>query len=106
MSDMPNPKQLCKMLQREIGQLQTDIERKAEQIDEQNKELEKHRWIPVSERLPEDDSSAYLFLHESGNVHQGIPSCDLYGPDGKLWHSITHWKPIILPEQALKVTGE
>ncbi len=60
-------------------------------------ELEKYRWIPVSERLPEDDSSAYLFLHDSGNVHQGTPSCDLFGPDGKLWHSITHWKPITLP---------
>lgn len=71
-------------------------------LEEENErlqtELEKHRWIPVSERLPEDDSSAYLFLHESGSIHQGIPSCDLFGPDGKLWSSITHWKPIILPE--------
>ena len=64
-------------------------------------EVEKHRWIPVSERLPEDDKPCLILLI-SGNIIQGIPSCDLFGPDGILWRSVTHWKPIVLPEQALQ----
>ena len=60
-------------------------------------ELTAYRWIPVGERLPEDDSPVLLWL-DSGNVIQGIPSADLYSREGKLSRYITHWKPITLPE--------
>ena len=60
-------------------------------------ELKQHRWIPVSERLPEDDSP-HLFLLESGNVFQGIPSCELGKHNPPLTHKTTHWKLIILPK--------
>lgn len=70
-------------------------------LEEENErlkaELEQHRWIPVSERLPDDDSP-HLFWLESGNVVQGIPSCELGEHNPPLTHKATHWKPIILPE--------
>ncbi|MHC4076603.1 MAG: hypothetical protein ACYSRZ_09380, partial [Planctomycetota bacterium] len=55
-------------------------------------------WIPVSERLPENDSP-HLFLLESGNVVQGIPSCELGKHNPPLTHKATHWKPIVLPSE-------
>ena len=66
------------------------------QIAKLKAELEKHRWIPISERLPEDDSP-HLFWLESGNVIQGTPSCELGKHNPPLTHRATHWKPIILP---------
>ncbi len=74
---------------------------KIQRIAELEAELEQHRWIPISERLPEDDSP-HLFWLESGNVVQGIPSCELGKHNPPLTHKATHWKLIILPEQALK----
>jgi len=56
------------------------------------KELEKHRWIPVSERLPEDGQ--YVLIVTDG----GVDNVNWYAT----YHTTTHWKPIILPEQALK----
>ena len=63
--------------------------------------LEKHRWIPVSERLPKNMNTV-LFIENGNNPKQGY-----YG-DGK-WHiwvntwcfseKITHWKPITLPKE-------
>ena len=65
-------------------------------IEQLQAELEKHRWIPVSERLPES-SGVVLVLLSDGNIIQAISA---YWVNYKGWlnQSITHWKPIILPE--------
>lgn len=65
-------------------------------------ELDKHRWIPVEERLPE--SEGYYLAAEDGRFGEYWYS-KLGGwqhGDRKTSYScadcITHWKPIILPE--------
>lgn len=66
--------------------------------------LDKHRWIPVEERLPEVDTYV-LWAYESG----GISWDDIPHDADDAWlgrflsgyHNsgrITHWRPIILPE--------
>ncbi len=70
----------CKKLQSENERLKT--------------ELETHRWIPVGERLPEENG----FYQTYGST-LSPPGTNYY--DDKGWASaykITHWKPIILPE--------
>ena len=77
------------------------------------------KWIPVTERLPEDNTPVLVLL--SGEVHVGEliwehPSFednykafrywdDAYD-DGKCWewHDITHWMP--LPEPPLLGGGD
>lgn len=71
--------------------------------------LDKHRWIPVEERLPKRDGQVWICYKENGYTYGGY-----YNPTYKLWQIFdpcggwsnidsksppTHWKPIILPEQ-------
>ncbi len=66
--------------------------------------LEELEWIPVSERLPEEGT--YLVLYDDGEQKLIYEACF----NNEKWYSITghgisfttHWKPIILPKQALK----
>ncbi len=71
------------------------------EIDQLKAELEKHRWIPVSERLPKE--SGYYQVIRKGN---GWPTTRIfYVGDKPEWTSgdiVTHWKDVILPEQALR----
>ena len=75
-------------------------------------ELDKHRWIPVSEKLPEE-SGAYLvmlnYLHPRNlSIKMRHPAVESFFHDDAMWgteKAITHWKPIILPDQALQGTG-
>ena len=89
-------------LRREIKQLQA--------------ELEKHRWIPVSERLPEllidiphRHSNDLLLVYETlENTNTVVIGCYdeengwvIYSSHQRpiyYQNQITHWKPIILPE--------
>lgn len=74
--------------------------------DKLQAELEKHRWIPVSERLPEDGQFCHLYMPE---FNSNCPQKGWYLPDKKVWmtllkshnrtRKVTHWKPIILPEK-------
>ena len=79
-------------------------------------ELHKHRWIPVSERLPEKGECLVLCEGKIRQVQIRIRTDD---EDGKMTscaisdlgcvylgcdECITHWKPIILPEQTPKET--
>ncbi len=65
-------------------------------------ELEKHRWIPVTERLPENVDDIEL-MYPDGLIIKGYYSRSSFYPnyDIDIEHdSVTHWKPIIsLKEQ-------
>lgn len=66
-------------------------------IKELEAQLEKHRWIPVSERLPEK-TGEYQVVRK---INQ-YPTTREYSADSLMWHSfeiVTHWRPIILLEQ-------
>lgn len=86
-----------------------------------DKLVEANRWIPVSERLPELEAVDREGATQSPWVHitDGEKVIDAYYYDytkreakpncatGKGWYcsgmfkeDITHWKPIVLPEQA------
>jgi len=63
-------------------------------------ELERHRWIPVGERLPEVKQEVLAFdgliirqaeMLIDGRFYSEINQAELY--------VITHWKPIILPKE-------
>lgn len=62
----------------------------------------KSRWIPVSERLPEDGTNV-LFTDNSGGTYLGhhVSSAPQWEDHYSYWHSdwyqnVTHWMP--LPE--------
>ena len=64
-------------------------------------EVDKYRWIPVSERLPEKnecDDVLFVIEHlvEGGEFKNGL----FWDNNGRSSQNeeITHWKPIILPE--------
>lgn len=62
-------------------------------------ELERHRWIPVSERLP-DRKGIYLVLwHNNKNGNTQLRTCEEYIFEKKDDWNFTHWKPI---EQCLR----
>ena len=57
--------------------------------------IEQHRWIPVSEKWPEKVGYYQCFRHDNR-----FPTTREYLGNGD-WVSgdtVTHWKPIILPE--------
>ena len=81
-----------------------DVQRLVAQVVKLQAEVEKHRWIPVSERLPEETNRGYLIYM------QRICPC-IATFDGETFFdaftkysikNITHWKLIILPDQALE----
>ena len=65
-------------------------------------ELDKHRWIPVSERLPEktkeDLRPKLLVYNEDGIAVQEWRHYDFGWSFSDDTGEPTHWKPISLPE--------
>jgi len=67
------------------------------QISQLQAELDKHRWIPVSEGLPKE-SGEYQVIGEPNPR----PTTRRFWSGDKTWSSyrtITHWKPITLPKE-------
>lgn len=56
-------------------------------------ELDKHRWIPVCERLPEKQGN-YLVINSN------VPMFFRWFGKTEQWGitSVTHWKPLLLPQ--------
>ncbi len=81
-------------------------------------ELDKHRWIPVSEELPEEFDVVDVILeytHPKNPMFKGSPrveqkrECNIkweeakeYGGEYKRRWKITYYRYMTLPEQALK----
>ncbi|KKN47327.1 hypothetical protein LCGC14_0664330 [marine sediment metagenome] len=77
-------------------------------IEQLQAKLDKLRWIPVSEGLPENIATVWVLLKAEAT---GIlsPGMGFYGEDdeGMGWdilgptilHEVTHWMPIILPDK-------
>jgi len=90
-TEHPDVQRLIKQVNRgdkKIKELQAENKRL-------KKELEKHRWIPVAERLPEL-GDMYQVLRK----HNQYPTTREYMETLKLWDShdtITHWKEITKP---------
>lgn len=83
-----------------IEELETMLIKKDERIEEFEAKLDQHRWIPVSERLPENVATVFILTGE------GAGGIGFYGEEENRWErldhainlNITYWKPIILPK--------
>lgn len=77
--------------------LEKENDKLRERIKELKAQLEQHRWIPVSERLPENVATIFILTDE------GAGGIGFYDEKGYGWErldhainlNITHWKPII-----------
>lgn len=61
-------------------------------IEDMYQELDKYRWIPVKEALPDNDTFVEI-LTDSGVIYSEIWSI------GKSSPSITHWRYPVLPKE-------
>ncbi len=67
-------------------------------------EIERHRWIPVSERLPEEDIDCLCFEGKFaglGSYQRNSNTLRMqWQVNGFVSKRVTHWKPIVLPLSA------
>ena len=77
-----------------------------DKVEQLQAELDKHRWIPVRERLPEEHEDIVVCYKHHFN-QQSFPNMpdalriidtSYYKDRFELEEEVTHWKPIILPE--------
>ena len=62
-------------------------------------QLDKHRWIPVTERLPKKGDEVFVLGGKIGRTGcWNGKSWIGFGITVRFKKAITHWKPIILPE--------
>jgi hypothetical protein len=83
-------------LNKRIAELEAEIERLT---SHSNIERQDDKWIPVSERLPEDLQSIIVFTKDRKTYI--IRFLELYGREGfgSLSDIVTHWMPLpVLPE--------
>ena len=101
-------------IQAKLAELKTDgivrMKKLCTDILNLKHELRKYRWIPVSEGLPENHIPCLVFDGENFHVadryqYTSTPQKNGWKGSSITWkveENITHWKPITLPEQALK----
>lgn len=77
-----------------------DVQRLIGQVVKLQAERERHRWIPVEERLPKNEYSI-LAYGEDGFGYKIVANTSYNLEFGKfrILSKVTHWKPIILPGQ-------
>jgi len=80
------------------------LKKEVEHLQAENKrlkaDLEKHRWIPVSERLPEE----YITVMVAGGIARYVDGVWWTGMEEPLYQreikwEVTHWKPITLTKE-------
>jgi hypothetical protein len=63
------------------------------------------RWIPVSERLPQEDEDVIVFTDEENEMGVHVASIDEDGVwcpshgDGWMFPTVTHWMPLPEPPE-------
>ena len=92
-----------------IEELAAEVEKLQGELIQRNDELlklqEENRWIPTSERLPENDHSVLVIVSgRIGNIHldRAIELAEFSMDEGwilEMWPewenpTVTHWKPI------------
>ena len=111
-----------KAIKADIAKLQAENESKSEHVqllvranDQSTKtilklqaEIEQHRWIPVVERLPEEDGQVWICYEITGYTYRAHYDAEyktwgIFDPYGggnrcSTCERPTHWKPIILPK--------
>ena len=71
-----------------------------EKLCEVEAELDKHRWIPVEERLPEIRHGILICSHGLTHIAYMAGADKFYSSGSGGWvPGVTHWKPIILPKE-------
>lgn len=90
-----------------LEQLQYDLETEEKAHETTRGEWQKHRWIPVSERLPKARTKVLTLGPAEPPESKSEPAVAWMGEDSKTWwtygndtgfYKPTYWKPIILPE--------
>jgi hypothetical protein len=89
-----------------LPSLLDEVERLAESLIAAANRAEAERWIPVSERLPEDDRTVLLWTNENYRTYDDprIAILGRYVPSMKEWRfhgsnsdwsdAVTHWRPL------------
>lgn len=92
----------------ELAQMNDSINELVEKLEEKDKEIaalkaevEKERWIPVSERLPEEEDADIFYEVQWFTTNIGSV-IEKYNYDFAEWEmdnkEVTHWKPINQPQ--------
>lgn len=91
-----------------ISGLRAEIKQFKVQYEKLQAELEKHRWIPVSERLPDQDTQVIVATKNEPfvGVYCSLRKEFVGNLGGVVYNNVTHWKPIILPALKGKDTGK
>lgn len=90
-----------------IEELQTDkaaLNGTVTNLLEQIKDLGKHRWIPVTERLPEEGVSVQVCFHSQGGKAQAVSERFVDNRNQSYWSGLcgmkpTHWMPLPEPPE-------
>jgi hypothetical protein len=68
--------------------------------DEIQQLRDESRWIPVSERLPDEDTECLVWVTYNGSGHVDQSAYCNYGFDvAQPWLEVTHWMPLPEPPQ-------
>lgn len=79
----------------------SEHEQLAEWLTELQERREADRWIPVSERLPEDFLCVLVYCPPFDNTYCVFRECGdwhMFGCDDVLMEAVTHWRPLPKPE--------
>ena len=74
-----------------------DVETYNEAVEYAISHLEADRWIPVSERLPEDFCVVLVYCPQFDNIYRVFReggAWHQFSPSDVLMQAVTHWRPL------------